>query len=71
MTARGNLEEAVAAFQRATRLSPDRASAHLNLAVAYAQSGHRREARDEARRALALDPSYQRAKHLLAALGQP
>lgn len=71
LTARGNFEEAVSALQRAAWLTPARPSAHLNLAVAYAQSGHRREARDEARRALALDPSYQRAKQLLVALGQP
>jgi 4-amino-4-deoxy-L-arabinose transferase-like glycosyltransferase/Flp pilus assembly protein TadD len=71
LVAEGKLEEAVAAFQRATRLSPDRPSAHLNLAVAYAQSGQRSEAREEALRALALDSSYQRAKQFLATLDRP
>jgi tetratricopeptide (TPR) repeat protein len=68
LTAGGNLDEAVAAFQRATRVSPTKASAHLNLAVAFAQRGRTGEAREEALRALELDPGYQRAKDLLAAL---
>ncbi|MGE5813120.1 MAG: tetratricopeptide repeat protein, partial [Acidobacteriota bacterium] len=60
--------EAVDAFTRAVEFAPRRAAAHLNLAVAYAESGRLGPARDEALRALELDPSYQRAKDFLAAL---
>jgi Flp pilus assembly protein TadD len=60
--------DAIDAFNRAVEFVPERPAAHLNLAVAYAEAGRQGPARQEALRALALDPSYQRAKDFLSAL---
>jgi tetratricopeptide (TPR) repeat protein len=61
LTARGYLDGA-------TRLDPRSASAHLNLAVVYAELGRFPEAITHAREALRLDPSEGRAAALLKAL---
>ena len=50
------------------QLDPESASAHLNLAVAYAQLGRYGEARTHAEQALRLRPDYPQAQGLLDAL---
>ena len=55
-------------LERACRLDPESASAHLNLAAIYAELGRFAEARAQAREALRLDPSEARATDLLKAL---
>lgn len=70
LAGQGRWGESIDALRTAVRLSPSRPSAHLNLAVAYAEMGNGEDAREEALRALAADPGYQRAKDFLAALGR-
>ena len=65
----GRRAEALREFEIATRLDPGNAAIRLNLAVAYAEVGRLPDARREAREALRLQPNYERAKQLLAALG--
>lgn len=55
-------------LERASRLDPSSASAHLNLAAVYAELGRFSEARSEALEALRLDPGEARAAALLTAL---
>ena len=55
-------------LETAERLAPSSASVHLNLGVAYAQSGRLADARREAQEALRLAPDYEKAHALLAAL---
>jgi tetratricopeptide (TPR) repeat protein len=55
-------------LERACRLDPGSASAHLNLAAVYAELGRFADARTEALEALRLDPAEPRAASLLSAL---
>jgi tetratricopeptide (TPR) repeat protein len=55
-------------LERACRLDPRSASAHLNVAAVYAELGMFPEARRMALEALRLDPAESRAATLLAAL---
>ena len=55
-------------LERACRLDPGSASAHLNLAAIYAELGRFAEARSQALEALRLDPTETRAAGLLKAL---
>ena len=55
-------------LERASSLDPGSASAHLNLAVVYAELARFAEARTHALEALRLDPSEARAAGLLKAL---
>ena len=53
----GRTDEAIAAFQKATRLEPDWARAHHNLGFAYDKAGRDEEAAGSYRLAILLDPS--------------
>ena len=64
----GDPRTAVAHLERARSLDPASASAHLNLAVLYAELGSFAEARALATEALRLDPAEPRAADLLRAL---
>jgi tetratricopeptide (TPR) repeat protein len=64
----GRHAEGVEDLERAVQLDPESASAHLNLAVAYAQLGRYGEARTHAEQALRLRPDYPQAQGLLDAL---
>lgn len=64
----GRTREAGVALEDAVRLSPDRASAHLNLAAVRAEEGNLDAALRHAREALRLEPGYEKALRLLAAL---
>jgi Flp pilus assembly protein TadD len=64
----GDPPGAVTHLERARHIDPGRASAHLNLAVLYAELGRFAEARAAATEALRLDPAEPRAKDLLGAL---
>ncbi len=61
-------KDAIAAFETACRLDPASATAHLNLAVTYADSGRIAEARQQAEEALRLKPDYPRARDFLGFL---
>ena len=64
----GRPAEALGPIETACRLDPSSASAHLNLAVVYAQLGRFAEARAQAEIAARLDPTEPRAAALLKAL---
>jgi tetratricopeptide (TPR) repeat protein len=64
----GDPRTAVSHLERARSLDPASASAHLNLAVLYAELGRFAEARAAATEALRLDPAEPRAGDLLRAL---
>ena len=64
----GRQAEALAAFEEGVRRDGRSASLRLNLAVMLAEAGRRDDAVREAAEALRLDPNYERAKQLLAAL---
>jgi tetratricopeptide (TPR) repeat protein len=59
----------IASLETARALAPERPTAHLNLAAAYARAGRVEDARAEAREALRLDPAESQAAALLASLG--
>jgi tetratricopeptide (TPR) repeat protein len=65
---RGEPRSALPHLERARSLDPASASAHLNLAVLYAELGRFAEARALATEALRLDPTEPRAADLLRAL---
>jgi O-antigen ligase/Flp pilus assembly protein TadD len=65
----GDAAGAEAAWLSAERLAPASAAASTNLAVAYARQGRHDEARAAAERALARDPSSERAAAVLENLG--
>jgi tetratricopeptide (TPR) repeat protein len=62
------VDASIVSLERARALGPERATAHLNLAAAYARAGRIEEARAEAREALRLNPGESQAAALLAAL---
>jgi hypothetical protein len=64
------LDKAVESLKKATQLIPTSAPLRFNLATALEQAGTRDEAVAEYRRALALDPKYDRARQALARLGE-
>ena len=64
----GRYEEAIAQFEQGVALDPADPAAHLNLAVAYAETGRKADARGQAEEALRLRPGYERARQFLAAL---
>ncbi len=61
-------DEAVTAFREGVSRNGRLASLRLNLAVMLAETGRTDEAKQEAAEALRLDPNYDQAKQLLAAL---
>jgi len=64
----GRAAEAVEAFREGVSRNGRSASLRLNLAVMLAETGAVEDAKKEAAEALRLDPNYDRAKALLAAL---
>ena len=64
----GKTAEAASQFEALLAIAPSDATAHLNLAVMYAQLGRVDDARRHAREALRLQPGYQKAIDLLQAL---
>jgi cytochrome c-type biogenesis protein CcmH/NrfG len=65
--ARGDkaVEMAIDAFSKAEQRLPKSPSVRLNKAVALAMGGRTQEARAAAESALALDPTYSRARDFL------
>lgn len=61
--------EALAAFEEATRLSPESAKNHYNVALALMTLERRTEAAARLEQALALDPGYEQARLRLSELG--
>jgi tetratricopeptide (TPR) repeat protein len=66
---RGREADALPFLLEACRISPGRASAHQNAATLLARAGRIPEARAHAAEALRLNPSYDKARALLEALG--
>lgn len=66
--ARGEVDEALAAYAQATALAPNDASAGLALARALAWHGREADALEESRRILSLDGSRVRALHASLAM---
>jgi Flp pilus assembly protein TadD len=66
----GNAENAVAAFQEALSLDGSRGRIRINLAVTLANLNRFGEARTEALAVLKIEPENEKAKQLLAALGE-
>ncbi len=63
------VDEAAALLRDAINLKPGYAEAHYNLGTALERQGRAKEAEDEYRRVLALDPGQPRALARLAAMG--
>jgi Flp pilus assembly protein TadD len=63
---RGEFEEAIASFRRATVLQPDHVDAHVNLGVALTKLDRVDEAADSFRRAITLRPGDATARANLA-----
>src|SRR5688572_19802477 len=61
----GRLEDAIKALTRARSTDPKSPTIRLNLGVAYAAAGRMDDARWEAKEALKLDPTYDRARDFL------
>jgi len=64
----GRYPEAISNFQHALALDPTDPGTHLNLAVAYAETGRIADARTHAQEALRRNPDYKKARQFLAAL---
>ena len=64
-------EAALRLQSEAIKLAPDSAAGHSNLALIYAALGQTRKAREEAMRALSLDPSLEEPRRLLEQLLPP
>ncbi len=65
----GREADALPFLLEACRISPGRASAHQNAATLLGRAGRLSEARAHAAEALRLNPSYEKARALLEALG--
>ncbi|KAK1307938.1 TPR repeat-containing thioredoxin TTL4 [Acorus calamus] len=65
---KGRFAEALALYDRAIALNPERASYRSNKGAALVGLGRLLEAVNECREAVRIDPSYVRAHHRLAAL---
>jgi tetratricopeptide (TPR) repeat protein len=68
LLAQGKIEEAVAVYQAAARLSPEDEDMHYNLALALARQGKREAARAEYLEALRIYPDYTEAHNNLGNL---
>jgi len=66
--ARGDLEESLAAFERALEKDPSSAYIHRKLAVGLIRSGRSAESLEHAERALELDPDDPRTRVFLGQL---
>jgi tetratricopeptide (TPR) repeat protein len=63
------MQNAIRDFAEATRLTPDSESAHYNLARALLSVGRNKEAIEEFRKVLKLNPKNEDARRTLSALG--
>lgn len=63
------LEDATDIYRKCLKIDPGSDVLHYNLAVLYAKSGKLKEAREDARNALQLNPDNPYAKELLEKLG--
>lgn len=61
----GKTDEAIAVLERASKIHPELADAHLDLAHAYYLKGNYQKAAEELRRTLSLDPHNQVALYFL------
>jgi tetratricopeptide (TPR) repeat protein len=68
---KGRPQEAVAVLTLNAGTYPGSATARCSLADAYRRSGQTSRAIEECREALAIDPSFMRAKERLRQLGSP
>ena len=64
-------QDAESPLKHAVQIDPKDADAWENLAMAYAATGKRAEARDAAATALRLNPKLEEAPKILTALGEP
>lgn len=64
----GDLRAAAAELERGVALDPSDASIHFNLAIAYVQLNRAAAARAHAEAALRIEPTYEKARRLLADL---
>ncbi|HEY6325203.1 MAG TPA: tetratricopeptide repeat protein [Candidatus Cybelea sp.] len=64
----GHADTAVSLLLQNVADHPNSATAHFGLGRAYEAMGNRNDAKTQYRRALAIDPNYQRARDALAAL---
>lgn len=62
----GRPAEAIRLLEKAVRASPESAAAHLDLAIAFQQTGDTSHAIDEFTLAISLRPDYFKARHGLA-----
>jgi protein O-mannosyl-transferase len=62
----GRDDRALTEYTEALRLKPDLPTAHLNIAVLQIKQGRLAEARQHLETALAIDPTYEPARQLLA-----
>ena len=65
---RGDLANAITAYQSAVRIAPDNADAHFTLAYAYHRTGQRDQAIAEFEAGLQLDPARDGARQTLESL---
>ena len=61
----GRYQDALAAYQQAIRLKPDRAEAYYNLGVTYGDLGRRHEEIAAYQQAIRLKPDYAAAHNNL------
>jgi Flp pilus assembly protein TadD len=62
----GQDDRALTEYAEALRLKPDLPTAHLNIAVLQIKQGRMAEARQHLEAALAVDPTYEPARQVLA-----
>lgn len=65
---RGDLEEAVALFERAAAENPDDAQVHYNLALAFSRLDRQTEARAALERSITADPEFRNGHFNLAVM---
>ncbi len=65
--AASDVEEAIEEYKQAIRINPDDATAHINLGVAYVESGMYKEAIEACKQAIRIDPDYADAYVILGA----
>jgi predicted O-linked N-acetylglucosamine transferase (SPINDLY family) len=68
LTKQGNLDDAIAAFQRTLAIKPDYAEAHNNMGNVFKRLSRLNEAKDAYRRALVIKPDYAEAHNNMGAV---
>jgi hypothetical protein len=66
LSRQGKIDDAIRAYEQATRLRPDSAAPHTGLAHCFLLSGKIQEAEKEAQKALKLNPKSDEARYFLA-----